>query len=225
MLADDGKSAELHEMEILVREDGKATKAKKEGRGEKDVVRPDQDTAKWLEREWLVRWLKIEPVLGDIDLRPYVFVARDKRIFAAAESTGLESLLETLMSESDVAVRSVEPQVKALQPADAAQVFAVLQERIVRHGTFTTEPAGFGGLMIVAKHHSRHQTELLGLLGGIDVKALGFWVVKGWNEILTEQAAIEQLQTLLTRWATQDDNLGLKRMAGQALTTLRRGSH
>jgi hypothetical protein len=78
--------------------------------------------------------------------------------------------------------------------------------------------------MIVAKHHPQHQTELLGLIGGIDVKALGFWIVKGWNEILTADGAIEQLETLLERWAAQDDNPSLKRMAGQALTTLRRGS-
>lgn len=225
MLADEGKIAELREMETLAREDSKATKRKKDGNGEKRAARPDHDTAKWLEREWLGRWLKIEPALGDVDLRPYVFVARDKRIFAvAAESNGLESLIETLMSESDVAVHSVEPQVKALQPADAAQVFAALQERVMRHGTFTTEPPGFGGLMITAKHHPQHQTELLGLLGGIDAKELGFWVVKGWNEILTEHPAIEQHQTLLARWAAQDDNPLLKRMAGQALTTPRRGS-
>jgi hypothetical protein len=222
MLADHGKIAELRDMEALAREHTRTAKGKKVGKGEKAVTQPDQDTAKWLERDWLARWLKIQPMLGEVDLRPYVFVARDKRIFAAAaESTGLESLIDTLMSNSDVAVRSVEPQVKALQPADAAQVFATLQERVVRHGTHITEPPGFGGLMIVAKHHPQHQTELISLLGGIDAKALGFWVVKGWNEILTEHPAMEQLQTLLAKWAAQDDNPGLKKMAGQALTTSR----
>jgi hypothetical protein len=33
--------------------------------------------------------------------------------------------------------------------------------------------------MIVANHHSQHQTELLGLLSGIDPKAVGFWAVPG----------------------------------------------
>ena len=225
MLAKEGKIAELRKMEPLAREDGKAIKSKREGKDQKAAAPPEQETAKWLERDWLIRWLRIEPALGDVDLRPYVFVARDKRIFAAAdESTGLESLIEILMSESDIAVRSVEPQVKALQAADASQVFAALQERVVRHGTFTSEPPGIGGLMIVAKHHPQHQTELLGLLGSIDAKSLGFWVVKGWSEILTERGAIEQLNTLLTQWAAQDDNPSLKRMAGQAVTKLRRES-
>lgn len=223
MLAEDGKITELRQMETVARGDSKAKKSKKEGTGEKSD-RSDDDAAKWLERAWLVRWLNIEPALGGVDLRPYVFVARDKRTFsAAADSTRLESLIETLMSESDVAVRSVEPQVKALQAADAGQLFAALQEGVVRHGTFTTEPPGFAGLMIVAKHHAQHQTELLGLLGSIDANTLGFWVATGWNEILTEQAAIDQFRTLLEAWATQDVNSGLKRTAGQALKTLQRG--
>lgn len=226
MLANDGKIAELRAMETLPHGDSKTTKGTKEGKSEKPVARLDQDTMKWLEREWILRWLKIEPALGEADLRPYVFVARDKRIYsAAAESSGLASLIETLMSESDVAVRSVEPQVKALQPPDAAEVFAALRERVVRHRTFTTEPPGFGGLMITAKHHPQHQTELLGLIEGIDHKALGFWVAKGWNDILTEEAAVVQMQALLSRWSTQDENPLLKKVAGQALTTPRRGSH
>ena len=128
------------------------------------------------------------------------------------------------MSVSDVAVRSVEPQVKALPPADAERVFAALQERVMRHSTLITEPPGFKGLMIVAKHHPRHQAELLELLGAIDVKELGFWIVAGWTEILTEPTAIAKLETLLVGWAAQDDNPTLKTVAGRALTTLRRGS-
>ncbi|MBI3805648.1 MAG: NTPase KAP [Nitrospirae bacterium] len=225
MLNPNGKISELQEIETAVRKDAKTAKGKKDSKGEKSAIGPEQDAAKWLEREWLVRWLKIEPPLGEVDLRPYVFVAREKRILASAtESNGLESLIETLMSNSDVAVRSVEPQVKALQLADATQVFATLLERVVRHGKFTTEPPGFGGLMIVAKHHPQFQTELLGLLSSADAKALGFWVVKGWNDIITEPLAVKQLQELLIRWASQNDNEQLKKLAAQAITTPRRGT-
>jgi len=224
MLADEGKIAELRELETCAHEAGNATKGTRDAKGKKPTAQPENDTAKWLERPWLVQWLKIDPAIGDVDLRPYVFVARDKRIFAAAESTGMESLIEPLMSESDVAVHSVEPQVKALPPADAARVFAALQERVMRHSTLTTEPPGFKGLMIVAKHHPRHQAELLELLGAIDAKELGFWIVAGWTEILKEPATIAKLDTLLVGWAAQDDNPTLKKMAGRALTTLRRGS-
>jgi hypothetical protein len=80
------------------------------------------------------------------------------------------------------------------------------------------------GLTIVAKHHPRHQTEILGLLGSVDPGALGIWVVRGWNEILTEPSAKAQLEGLLRRWASQDDNNPLKTAAGRALTTPQRAT-
>lgn len=214
MLSPEGKIAELREMEATFREDAKPATSTKEGSGAKT-----QEATKWLDREWLQGWLRIAPALGEIDLRPYVFVARDKRIFAASVvSSDLESLIETLMSESDIAVRSVEPQVKALAPLDAAQLFAALQERVVRHGTFLTEPPGFAGLMTVARHHAKHQSELLGMLRATDVKALGLWVVKGWKDVITDATAVAQLQELLRRWASQDENARLKTMSAQAIT-------
>lgn len=225
MLADDGKVADLRELEALARGVAKGALAAKKGARNERPSTPSKTTGdKWLEREWLQRWLKIEPALAAIDLRPYVFVARDKRILAVpGEVSDLESLIETLTG-SEMAVRSVEPQVKVLTPGDAEQVFTALRERVLRHSSFTTEPPGFGGLMIVAKYHQRFQGELLGLLGGIDPKTLGFWVARGWNEILTEPSAIEHLQALLDRWAEQDENGALKRAADQALATPRKAA-
>jgi hypothetical protein len=77
------------------------------------------------------------------------------------------------------------------------------------------------GLGIVAKHHARFQTEMVALLGSLDAKALGIWIVRGWNEVLTERAAQDQLRAVMTQWAKQDENALLKKAAGQALGGLR----
>jgi len=225
MTAADGIVTGLHELELSARDGADAvSSSKKSAKRATNVPTSDAAPNKWRQSEWLQRWLKIQPALGAIDLRPYVFVARDKRILAiAGAASGLDALIETL-SGSEMAVRSVEPQVKALLPADAEQAFARLRDRVVGHGNFTAQPPGFDGLMIIAKHHSRYQTELLGIVESIDANALGFWIVRGWDEILTEAASIEQKQRLLNRWAAQDDNAQLKRAAGQALTQLRKKS-
>lgn len=226
MVAKDGKVAELGAMESRVRA---VAEKKKEGEKKgKDEDRASAETeaamAKWLEREWLQPWLKIEPALGGTDLRPYVFVARDKRVpSVAGDLGGLEALIGRL-SGPELAARSVESEVKSLPPADAEQVLNALRERVVRHGSFTSEPPGFLGLSIVAKHHARFQPELVSLVGSIDPKDLGIWVVKGWNEILTDNAAKDQFRTLMNQWATQDANGMLKRAAGAALAALRKGA-
>jgi hypothetical protein len=227
--AADGTVAELRKLEAAGREDRASRKGgdTKKGKGEAshDLDSGDQEPGKWLEREWLQRWVRIKPPLGDTDLRPYVFVARDKRMLAGAgELGGLEALIEKL-SASGMAIRMVEPEVKALPAGDADAVFAALRERVLRSENFSSPPPGFDGLEIIAKHHARFQNELVTLVRSFDVKTLGAWIVRGWNEVLTESAARDQLRSVMTQWAQQDENRLLKRAAEQALGALRTAGH
>jgi predicted KAP-like P-loop ATPase len=213
----DGTVTALRDMEAAEKTDGKAAKEKKLAKTEKPAA-PEDEAAKWSGREWVAGWLKIEPALTGVDLRPYVFVAREKRIVGPAEAGGaLDVLIEALAGTSEMAARGVEPQLKALTPTDADQLAAALRDRVLRHGNFTAMPPGFFGLMLAAKYHPRYQSEVLGLLRSAEPRALGVWVVTGWTEILTDAPAQEQLRTLLNHWATQNDNAMLKRAAGQAL--------
>jgi hypothetical protein len=223
--ADEGQVAELRKLEAAGREEraprkgGDSRKGKDEASHDRDAG--DQEFAKWLEREWLQRWVRIEPALADIDLRPYVFVARDKRILAGAgDLGGLEALIDKL-SASGMAIRMVEPEVKTLPASDADAVFSALRERVLQAANLSSPPPGFEGLGIVAKHHARFQTELVALLGSLDAKALGIWIVRGWNEVLTERGAQDQLRAVMTQWAKQDENALLKKAAGQALSGVR----
>ena len=222
MRAGDGRVITVGELEGMVRGNGSSGVATdNNGANAKNTpTRVDEDLMKWADREWMQRWLTLPPALGGVDLRPYVFVARDKRILAAPGASGdLDSLIKAL-SGSEMAARRVEQQVRALTAGDAEQVFSILRERSVSAGSFSTPPPGFEGFMLVAKHHPRYQTELLQLLGSIDPKTLGIWVVKGWNEILSDTAAMEQQRALLNRWVEQDENPLLKRAAGSALAAM-----
>lgn len=225
MKADEGKMADLSILEATVRGDRTQEPAEKKGKVEKPVTPSESDTDRWLEKEWIKNWLKIEPALSAIDLRPYIFVVRDKRVLVTTgEMTGLEGLIETLLGTA-MAVRTVESQVRSLTPADAETVFTALRERVLRQGNFSKQPPGFEGLMIVAKHHPRYQSELLSLLSSIEENSLGIWVTRGWNEVITESSALQQLRELLTRWATQDQNTVLKKAAQQAIDARPREVH
>lgn len=226
MLAVDGRVALLAKLESEDRDDGKAdSKPKKEAMPSNATARADGDNEKWLSRDWLVKWAKIDPACKDVDLRPYVFVARDKRILAsAAESSGLDALIESL-SGGELAARTVEPQVRELAPGDAEQMFNALRERVLRAPNFTTEPAGFTGLMLLAKNHPRHQSELLSLVESIDATSLGAWATRGWREILTEPGTPDRLRAILGKWAAQDENPLLRRSAAQAIAPARKAGH
>lgn len=224
VVSDQEGIAELMLLEEKSTEERDAEEETVKGKEEGDDSSSNSDTLKWLNREWLKRWLQIEPQLGETDLRPYIFVARDKRILAGKPDLGsLEQLITTLCG-SALAIRGVESQVKDLTESESAQVFEKLKEIILRKGDFSTEPEGFHGMSIVAKHHPRFQSEMLSLLGGLDTNELGVWVIAGWTEVLTDPAAMETLNVMLSQWAGQDDNSMLRAAATQALRSRHDGA-
>ena len=192
----------------------------RENGNQEELVTKQTEITKWLEREWLKKWLQLEPILASEDLRPYVFVAREKRLLA---STAVQDDLETLISKlcgTKLEIRSAEQDVGELTAADAGVVFNGLREHILRAGSFKTEPQGIVGLTTVAKLHPHFQIELVALLEAFDPTDLGLWVVKGWNESITEPEAQERLTELLRRWVDQDDNKKLSSAAQLAISTL-----
>jgi hypothetical protein len=114
--------------------------------------------------------------------------------------------------------------VKALSESDAEQVFTALRERVLQQPNLSNSPPGIEGLGVVARHHTRFQTELATLLANLDAKTLGPWIVKGWAKVFTDTKAKDQFDAVVRQWATQDDNALLKAAAGGARTALRTGA-
>lgn len=226
MSGQEGRSEDLGVLEEESAHDAGSTQPAKTGKSATKVESEiTADQTKWLERDWLKRWLGIEPKLAAVDLRPYVFVARDKRLLSSSADIGGLDGLVTKLCASGLALRAVEPELRALSDADAQTVFNALRERVLTANNFSSPPSGFEGLGLLVKHHPRFQSELINLVGSLDAKAVGIWIVRGWNEVITDAAAKSQLQALIGGWAQQDVNAMLKRAAGQALSTLRGGGH
>lgn len=226
MASVDGAAADIVSLEAV----GKTTKSEEKDKtaSKKEVAAqdsiPQSEVAKWLERDWLKRWLTIKPVIGSTDLRPYVFVARDKRLLTSVSGSGGLEALTTKLCGSQLELRAAEQDVRTLTPGDAEIVFGALRERVLGIGSFTNPPPGINGLSIVAKHHPRFQGEVVKLLGSLDPKGLGLWVVKGWNESITDTRVMQELQAVMQGWANQDDNKLLKQAASTALAALRKGT-
>lgn len=185
----------------------------------------EEVVGKWSEEEWLMRWARIAPRLGDIDLRPYVFVARDRRFVTKTDGdSGVAGLVEKLTAVTKrLAIIPYENAIKDLSDQDAERVFNMLREQVVRTGNFASEPPGFISLCVTAKHHPRFQGEVVALLGTLEAKSLAPWVTRGWSDVLTEEAARRQLHSLLVAWATQDENKPLKTAAQGAAPAFKKG--
>ena len=226
MGANDGKVSDLALLETSGQSEkpkGKAkSTGKKSGQKEEEIAQPNEMT-NWLERDWLKQWLQLDPKLESEDLRPYVFVARDKRQLTGDSIQGDLGALASKLCGSRLEIRLAEQEVKELPSVDAGIVFNGLRERVLSVDGFSTAPEGIEGLAIVAKHHPHLQVELVALLETFDPKDLGPWIVKGWNESITGAQAHRKLLDVLRGWEEQNDNPVLKSAAKNAVKTLQQG--
>ena len=77
------------------------------------------DAVDWSKNEWARGWAVIDPPLKGIDLRPYVFVTRDKRgaLGGLVAASHLEALVERLMGPRMMARQSAQEVAKLTSPS------------------------------------------------------------------------------------------------------------
>jgi hypothetical protein len=173
----------------------------------------------WRSDDALMAWARIDPALGDLDLRPYLFVTRDRRAYfggGGAESR-LDAWVDRLMGAS-MAVASLEGDLRALPGSDIEQLFDVVRDRVLEAEDKMIAPAGIAGLTVLTKVHPPCQRRLLEMLEDLPVDGLGPWVVRGWDDVLTEAGVRARWQTLTGTWADQDGNQALRTVARQVRT-------
>ena len=170
--------------------------------------------------EWAKQWAAIAPPLAEHDLRPYVFVTRDRRsVFGAVTSLGgLDELVAKLLG-SPLQVRQASAEVARLQPLEAEQVFDALRAKVRDAEELAEEPAGARGLAEISHHHPFLRRSLLAFLKDLPVSRLGPWVVAGWTGTFAEEDVKAEFDGLLDAWAKQDENKPLK-VAATAATKL-----
>lgn len=234
--APDGKCPDLAALEAapIVKEDTKPTakpdKAPSGGRSSdaaKAVPKPEAVKTtlltEWLSSPAIKAWAAVPTAIGDEDLRPYLFVAKDRKdYFGAASALGhLSAVVEQLFG-GKFAVQGLEPDLKRLAPPEAAQVFEAVRGRIVGGDSFSTEPPGAAGLAILVKAHPTLQGNLVDFLDALPRDRLGPWVCSGWEGVLRDTDAAQRFDRLLQAWGKDGDPM-LKAAATGVLHT-RRGA-
>lgn len=222
-----GASEELAALEAAVRHG--ATEAKKPKGGRKTAKPAEMATdapalPDWPNLEWAKQWAKIDPPLAEYDLRPYVFVTRDRRsVFGAVTSLGeLDELLAKL-SGPPLQVRQAATEVARLPATEAEQLFDALRSKVTVVEDLGEQPPGAQGLAVICQHHTFLQPSLIAFLKSLPVSKLGPWVVGGWASALTTDEAKGEFTALLSEWAAQDDNKPLQSAAKAVVQMGKRG--
>lgn len=177
----------------------------------------------WLSSPAIKAWAKVPTMIGDEDLRPYLFVAKDRKdYFGAASVLGhLAAVVEQLFG-GKFAVQGLEADLKRLAPPEAAQVFEAVRGRIVGADAFETEPSGAAGLAVLIKAHPTLQGELVDFLDALPRDRLGPWVCGGWEGVLKDGDAVQRFDRLLQTWGSEGGAM-LKAAANGVLRTRQGG--
>lgn len=214
-----GASEELAVLENTVRSGEPAAKKSRtskteKGSDEEAVAPPLPD---WPSLEWAKQWAKIDPALAEYDLRPYLFVTRDRRnVFGAVTSLGeLDELLAKLTGPP-LQVRQATAEVARLPSAEAEQLFDALRGKVTVVEDLSEQPPGAQGLAVICQHHSFLQPSLVTLLRNLPASKLGPWAVSGWAGALTSDSAKAEFDALVTEWAAQEENKPLQAAAKAA---------
>jgi hypothetical protein len=179
--------------------------------------------SEWTSSQAVRSWAKIEPAIGALDLRPYLFVAKDRKdYFGATTVLGqLASVAEKLLGSKFV-VQGFETEVRQLAVPEAAQVLDLVRARIVGGDTFDTEPAGAAGIAVLVKAHPALQGNLLDFLEALPRQRLGAWACTGWEGVIKNPDQSRRYDQLLEAWK-RDGSQFLRVAAGAALRTRNQG--
>lgn len=220
----DGKSEAIAQFEDIVRTSspdsdiGKQPADQEAGKagGRPKVSTPEVD--EWEKNEWAKTWATMDPPLKDIDLRPYVFVTRDKRGSLGGFTTAnhLEGLVEKLMGPR-MLVRSIIQEVKGLSIPESEEIFEVIRGRILQGDSFKSEPKGVQGLLALVESHPALQRRLLDLIRDLPITKVGAWPASSCGAALSEPAIVNDFRGVLKGWSTQIENKLLQAAADAIL--------
>ncbi len=193
----------------------KDEKHKGAARPKADELSPEAE--EWNKSEWARAWAAIDPPLKDVDLRPYVFVTRDKRTYLGglAAASHLENLVDRLMGQV-LSVRQALPEIRKLAGAEPEQVFEALCARITQGDQFDTEPPGVQGLIALVTEHSGLQGRLLTFARSLPEDKLGTWAASSWGACFTGQL-VREFESVLDGWASSPTARPVLRSAAGAV--------
>ncbi len=222
--AADGKCSDIVDLETLsahVKADSPIEGAWSDD-PKRAAFQPTSRLKEWLSSPAIRSWAQVQPAVGDLDLRPYLFVAKDRKdYFGAATVLGhLANVAEKLLGPK-IAVQGMEPTLRKLAFSEAAQIFEVVRGRIVGGDSFEKEPPGAPGLAVLVRAHPDLQATLVDFLENLPAQRLGPWVCNGWDGVIKDATAGQRVHRLLGKWGKEGSAM-LKGAANAVLKTRQR---
>jgi hypothetical protein len=184
------------------------------GKSVPEKSKQDEHIESWQKEKAFSKWVESEPVLGDIDLRPYFFASKEREdfFFEQIKSEQLRELVSRLMGGTMV-IATVNEEIIKLTQDDAKTVFEHLTNRIKKSGDISKQPKGIDGVRALVEHHKELEPSLVGLVENFNAKIVGVWVCNGWDKSITTNTCKTRLHAYLLK--LENEGLPLTKKAAQ----------
>lgn len=163
-----------------------------------------------------LKWSKLLPALKDEDLRPYVFISKEKAISFDQEQALtpiLLSLFAQLESGALMNLNEAERGLASISPQDANVLFEKLLVPCKSLQDLVRQPNQMKGLYRVIKVFPQLEIKLMDFISTKPATSIGVWAISE-STGLTTQEARTKFNALLDTWQ-QNGNRALKALAKQ----------
>lgn len=163
-------------------------------------------------------WSQIDPLLREIDLRPYVYISKEKAIGFDTDGLfpeHLVAILEQLKSNTNIALSRAEKDLAGISAKERVLLFEKLEKECRSISDLKNIPAPVQGLLRIINVENSLEERLVSLMESYPLTNLGAWAVSELTGLKTSPAK-ERFKRLLQKWQ-QSDNRILKPLAQQIL--------
>lgn len=151
----------------------------------KAILASPQGTTSNVDQQ-LLDWAKLEPTLSEVDLRPYLFVSRERAVsFQPLDDIphALVPVLEVLVSGSRMAMQGQQENIIALTEPLGRILFRQLEKLAIKENSWRSESNIMKGLFYLVQHHNGLEVDLINLLQAIPAQELGTWTASNLSFI------------------------------------------
>ena len=175
-------------------------------------VRLDSEFKTWLNQNWVSEWLRLDPPLAEIDLRPYFYFSRDALINPLIGETQrmspvAQEIFAELMKDSQAARNSGVKKAADLSVADAAAVFESLSQRAQQEEEYGQDNRAFFRLFDWAEVRKELRGELVTLLRRLPEGKLSAVVVPKILSLCAEHESEDAAHELIRKWSNGSNRL------------------
>lgn len=177
------------------------------GNGEKPTVgtRKAKQKARdnWVNKAWIVSWAKIPPTFGDLDLRPYLFVSREKSprfVGTIGLDQKLEELGDVLISGNSLKMNSIKIDIAALNEEQANSLFDFVAEIAKQQDSWLTQPESVKGLLFLCSERPKLIQKAIQMFDSLPTSTMGFWAAMALRRIVKSGPEEQDLIKLEDKW-------------------------